>query len=305
VGAALQERVEAAANVTVVLHATATGLERAGDGRRVARVHVAASDGTSVALEARFVILAAGGVENARLLLASGLGNDWTGRCFMEHPHVVVGRLRAESRSVLAPCLEHDAAAPGHREMLAVGLPERLQREHRLLNASVQVWPETEAGEGPLVARLLLRSEQAPNPESRVGVAAGQAWAGLDVAQLDWTLTASDWSSIARTAELVGAALARLPGVFVALEHLAAPWPDFPPNPDHYCGWGGHHIGTTRMAASPDTGVVDRDARVFGLDNLFVAGSSLFPTSGYANPTLLLVSLALRTASRLGECLGR
>ena len=49
---------------------------------------------------------------------------------------------------------------------------------------------------------------------------------------------------------------------------------------------GQHHIGTTRMADDPQRGVVDRDCRVFGLDNLYVAGSSVFPTSSYINPTL-------------------
>jgi choline dehydrogenase-like flavoprotein len=58
--------------------------------------------------------------------------------------------------------------------------------------------------------------------------------------------------------------------------------------------YGGHHIGTARMAASPRDGVVDENCRVFGMENLFVAGSAVFPTSGQANPTLTIVALALR-----------
>jgi choline dehydrogenase-like flavoprotein len=60
-----------------------------------------------------------------------------------------------------------------------------------------------------------------------------------------------------------------------------------------------HHIGTTRMSASPSDGVVDRNCRVYGVENLFVAGSSVFPTGGHANPTLTLVALALRLADHL------
>jgi choline dehydrogenase-like flavoprotein len=60
-------------------------------------------------------------------------------------------------------------------------------------------------------------------------------------------------------------------------------------------------MGTTRMAESPGRGVVDSDCRVFGLENLYVAGSSVFPTSGLANPTLTLVALALRLGDRLRE----
>ena len=60
-----------------------------------------------------------------------------------------------------------------------------------------------------------------------------------------------------------------------------------------------HHIGTTRMSANPSDGVVDADCRVHGVENLFVAGSSVFPTGGHANPTLTLVALALRLADHL------
>jgi choline dehydrogenase-like flavoprotein len=68
---------------------------------------------------------------------------------------------------------------------------------------------------------------------------------------------------------------------------------------------GKHHIGTTRMHADPKQGVVDPDCRIHGLANLYVAGSSVFPTSGYANPTLTIVALALRLADHLKVRLGR
>jgi choline dehydrogenase-like flavoprotein len=57
-----------------------------------------------------------------------------------------------------------------------------------------------------------------------------------------------------------------------------------------------HIIGTTRVSDDPRTGVVDSDCKVHGLEGLYIAGSSVFPTSGHANPTLMLVSLAIRTA---------
>jgi choline dehydrogenase-like flavoprotein len=63
--------------------------------------------------------------------------------------------------------------------------------------------------------------------------------------------------------------------------------------------YGGHHIGTVRMGATERTGVVDSHCKVFGLNNLYVAGSAIFPTSSQANPTLTIVALALRLASRL------
>ena len=62
---------------------------------------------------------------------------------------------------------------------------------------------------------------------------------------------------------------------------------------------GGHHIGTTRMAASAQQGVVDGDCALFELPNLYVASSAVFPTSGHANPTLTIVALAVRLATHL------
>jgi choline dehydrogenase-like flavoprotein len=60
-----------------------------------------------------------------------------------------------------------------------------------------------------------------------------------------------------------------------------------------------HHMGTTRMANDPVEGVVDRNCRVHGVENLFVAGSSVFPTGGTAAPTLTIVALALRLADHI------
>jgi choline dehydrogenase-like flavoprotein len=60
-----------------------------------------------------------------------------------------------------------------------------------------------------------------------------------------------------------------------------------------------HPMGATRMSTSPREGVVDRDCRVHGVGNLYVAGSSVFPTGGHANPTLLIVALAARLADHI------
>ena len=62
---------------------------------------------------------------------------------------------------------------------------------------------------------------------------------------------------------------------------------------------GSHHMGTTRMNDDPLRGVVDRNCKVHSVDNLYVAGSSVFPTSGVSNPTLSIVALTLRLADHL------
>jgi choline dehydrogenase-like flavoprotein len=60
-----------------------------------------------------------------------------------------------------------------------------------------------------------------------------------------------------------------------------------------------HHMGTTRMGKDPATSVVDTDGRIHGVDNVFMAGASVFPTSGCANPTFTIVALSIRLAEHL------
>jgi choline dehydrogenase-like flavoprotein len=111
--------------------------------------------------------------------------------------------------------------------------------------------------------------------------------------QLDWRLTRQDKDSVIRTLEITGAALAGAGlGRLKMLVDDSAEWPS-----DLAGGW--HHMGTTRMSDSPREGVVDRDCRVHGMSNLFVAGSSVFPTAGSGTPTMTIVALALRLSDHL------
>jgi choline dehydrogenase-like flavoprotein len=59
------------------------------------------------------------------------------------------------------------------------------------------------------------------------------------------------------------------------------------------------------MGSSPREGVVDSDCRVYGMRNLFIASSAVFPTSGFANPTLTIVALAIRLADHLSSTSSR
>jgi len=68
---------------------------------------------------------------------------------------------------------------------------------------------------------------------------------------------------------------------------------------------GDHHMGALRMSASPEDGIVDVNSRLHSVDNLYIAGSAVFPTGGYANPTLTIVALALRLADHLEAVAGR
>jgi choline dehydrogenase-like flavoprotein len=110
---------------------------------------------------------------------------------------------------------------------------------------------------------------------------------------LTWRLSDLDKHSVRRTLELLGDEVGRSSvGRLKLMFEEEGPWP-----PDIAGGW--HLMGTTRMADSERLGVVDKDCRVHGMSNLYVAGSSVFPTAGSGTPTLTLIALALRLASRL------
>ena len=137
-------------------------------------------------------------------------------------------------------------------------------------------------------------AEQSPNPDSRVELLAERDALGVPRASLRWQLADLDLRSYERAQELFGASLeqAGLGQVFTLLA------PDEVPVDLHAAS---HHMGTTRMHPSPRHGVVNEDSRVHGVANLSVAGSSVFPTGGFANPTLTILALALRLAEHLRD----
>ena len=149
---------------------------------------------------------------------------------------------------------------------------------------------------------LIVRGEQAPNPDSRVRLSRERDALGSPRADLDWQLSAADKHSARVFAQTFDAELRRLGlGTLEPSEWLASPevqWPVDATVGNHPIG-GYHHMGTTRMSADPAHGVVTADCNVFGYDNLFIAGSSVFSTGGWSNPTLTLVALALRLADHL------
>lgn len=148
------------------------------------------------------------------------------------------------------------------------------------------------------------RAEQAPNPDSRVVLSEKRDAFGLPQVALDWQFLDVDKRSLQVLMETLDRELERLslgraePSSW--LEEPETPWEIDPLVSSHPVG-GYHHMGTTRMAATPQRGVVDADCRVHGVGNLYVAGSSVFPTSGWANPTLTILALALRLGDHLGQ----
>jgi choline dehydrogenase-like flavoprotein len=141
-------------------------------------------------------------------------------------------------------------------------------------------------------------AEHLPDPESRVVLTQQRDALGLPRLAIDLRYTEADAEPLIRAHDCFADWLARTGlGTMewtVPPERRAAHIID-------QCYDGHHQIGLTRMAATDRDGVVDADCRVFGAANLFVAGSSVFPTSSAANPTLTAVALALRLAKLLAS----
>jgi choline dehydrogenase-like flavoprotein len=139
------------------------------------------------------------------------------------------------------------------------------------------------------VRGLFVRSEQVPNPDSRILLSSRRNRLGQPLAQLDWRLSGQDIDSVDAWLSRLESAVGKIPGSHVMVRE---DWQR------HILG-GPHHSGTTRMSTSPHDGVVDKDLKVHSVENLYVAGSSVFATGGFANPTFPLVALALRLADHL------
>jgi len=147
----------------------------------------------------------------------------------------------------------------------------------------------------PVEPTIYTQWEQVPNPDSRVTLSSDRDRLGLPRVQLDWRLSELDKHTLvagqlALARELGSLGIGRLRIDFDEEGALPASV-----RGDH------HQLGTTRMHEAPRQGVVDANCRLHSVNNLFVAGGSVFATAGSTNPTLTVVALALRLADHLKE----
>ncbi|MFL6756591.1 MAG: FAD-dependent oxidoreductase [Sphingomicrobium sp.] len=345
---------------TLMVHATVREIVLADNKVSVERLDARTPSGRTIDVRARHYLLAAGGIENPRILLASnsvisrGIGNayDLVGRFFMEHPHARGGRIvgKADWRWLSAFAKRR---VNGVEVSPAITPAEALQRQEGLLNSALTIAVrQPEGGSHPLAKRaylhvrhrtaptrigrsmwkatkqmvrgytgltgpfhpwlmrrigggdlaIVIRAEQAPNPDSRIMLNGERDATGMPRVALDWRLSGLDVDSVAGLVASLARESHRLGlGMVEPAGWLANPdkrWVSDELISAHPIG-GFHHIGTTRMASDPRHGVTDGWGRVHGVPNLHIAGSSLFPTAGWANPTLTILALALRTADRI------
>ncbi|MEK7467384.1 MAG: GMC oxidoreductase [Planctomycetota bacterium] len=275
--------------------------------------------GAESRVRARAFVLAAGGIENPRLLLNSNLGNehDQVGRYFMNHTKCHSGYWCLSRRLPLRSLYTPQTEGP-RMNYLGLRLTEEFQRAHGLLNSYVGFEPRLgfvqrvacalgrrilppstdllRSMSRPRTVRLSWHIDMEPQAENRVVLGEKRDAFGMPMASVRHRLSSRDMDTIRALWKELGDDVGRN-----GLGHLSG-------SPEEVIADltidASHHLGATRMGRDPVTSVVNTDCRLHTVENLFVAGSSVFPTAGCANPTMTIVALALRLADHLGELLG-
>ena len=136
--------------------------------------------------------------------------------------------------------------------------------------------------------------DQPPDPENRVMLSDRRDALGLPRGKLSWRISKELIENVWRCYEIIAAECGRagIGRVRLWRDRVERIW-------GSKLSYGNHHMGTTRMHRDPAHGVVDGNCRVHGLSNLFIGGSSVFPTGGHVPPTLTIVALAIRMAEHL------
>lgn len=285
-----------------------------------------ACEGDTHRLTADTVVIAGGAVENARLLLLSGLDTDAypaLGRCFMEHPRDYALRLAPGGPALYEQLRFFDQHCVNETTVMGrVAFRAEALREFGSVNGSISLFPQLAASSKPVRwareamrrlglrrlgdypqggsgwsdrdiprsrfkhVQLLVNLEQIPEWDNRVTLDAERDEFDQPRTALHYRLP--DAAAIHRTRQFIRTSLEATELGAVTLD------PSVRPDPNAH-----HHAGTTRMSKDVRYGVVDDNCRVHGLENAFVAGASVFPTAGYANPTLTIVAMSLRLARHL------
>jgi len=292
---------------------------------RIDHVKVNTRDGTPAEIKAPMYCLCTGGIENSRLLLwtnelhnggvvphAQTLGKYW-----MEHPIYGAGEA-VLSNPFGMRSNEHDQMthiAPSREFLHKTGCGNFGLRMFSggnfkaLIKTGLCIAPEyftklAQKVDHNVACAVVFRMcwEQIPVSTNRIELDKEKDATGVARPILYWKKQPEDRRTAELAVQTLGAYLAKEDrGRVRAVEWLAQGL-DYPED-DEKAGF--HHMGGTRMAAEPSQGIVDKDCKVFGVENLYVGGSSVFTTGGFTNPTYPIVQLALRLGDHLEQKLAR
>ena len=282
---------------TLLTETVARRIEVSGSGS-VTAIHATTLADEDYELKASSYVIAAHAIETARLLLLSGVGNhsSQVGRNLMEHWYLTAGGVAEDQLSypgrIGFTTLESSHYYDGdeRRERGAVKLEFNFRGDPLLDAGRLKKWGNAldrydceQFGQWVVVDA---ETEQQPNPDSYVMLDKNVTDRFGDPApHTHFDFTAIDRKTHQRSLEIIRELLeARGVKDIVSTPHLER---------------AHHHMGTCRMSDDPDLGVVDRNCRIHGTKNIYVAGSSVFPTSGAKQPTLTIAALALRLADHI------
>jgi len=314
-------------NVSIYMHSNVLELLSNESASHITSAEIACIDGPQYRVKAKNFVLATGGLENVRLMLLSnksapeGLGNDngLVGKFYADH--ILFGP--ALDVSLTKTDLDFRLYTGKHRinggQIFGImTAPEELTRKEKLTRFRFHLFknrPMFDAPIGGIFAKLdgttkelplsnlagnhisvHMALEPVPNPDAFVRLSDKRDRFNQRKLEVNWQVTEADRRNAHRAIEICALEFARM-----GLGRAYSPILEKPEEwPEQFMS-GKHHCGTTRMTDSPKTGVVDRNCKVFKTDNLYVAGSSIFPTISHTNPTLNLVALALRLVDHLKE----
>ena len=181
------------------------------------------------------------------------------------------------------------------KKMPAMALPSMSDINSYLLSTVAYAFPRFIYKHKARI-KLIMMMEQEPTPDSYIGLSDEKDIHGTRRALIHWKITHKTWDSVLHLSHAVSGELQRLSlGTVKLHDHIRAENPDWESHLADVC----HHMGGTRMSATPAEGVVDTDLKVWGHDNLYVCSASVFPTTSHSNPTLTLLALAERLAGQL------
>lgn len=312
-------------NIDLFINANLTDIKLNNSFTHINKLEVKNYNDATYDFSGKKIILAMGAIENARLLLncnsqlPAGVGNHsgFVGRCFMEHFQIQMGRYTInsshpiwskdsyleffptdkfvlENRIGTSVISFSKASSKSYGRLKAIRrfLKEGVCTSESLTDFSRNMFNFNCSGDG-IITTLC---EQSPNKKSRITLSNEKDSLGLQRAVLNWDINELD----KRTMRLLAIETAK---EFARLDFGRVQLPDYILSNDVELKPGGHchQMGTTRMARSSKDGVVDVNCKVFGIDNLYIAGSSVFSTGGGVNPTLSIVQLSLRLAKYLSN----
>jgi len=340
-GSKYKQEISADKNTDVIIHSTVTKINLDSLGNKVESVSIADLNGNKTTVRSKIFVLACGAIENPRILLSStdyykrGIGNtsEFVGACFMSHPGIL--NVAEIHRSKGGKCVKKDKYSDDYIVQFELSDKERQKQEILCHGFSISDYTDLSNLSTIYTGKVLkdfdkllsnftftdvynkrqcrdkgkytysvldlgIALEQPPLLENRISLLSKKDALGVPMVNVHW----SDLSKIElKTIKKATLTLAREFGV---LNSGRVKFTEkFLSGKGHKINDPvNHHIGTTRMSATKKYGVVNKDCRVFGISNLYIAGSSVFATSSKVNPTFTIIALALRLGDHIKSLLG-